>query len=179
MIIQPPSSAPRGELEDLLLRLRPRLRQVLASFRVPLDDAEDLLQDVLVAAFCKWDSIHCKEAWLIGALRNTCAVYWKRRRRNRVDGVETEILESLSEPLPPAQVRDELRWDLDAAAVSLCRRHRKVLWLRFGLGYSTAEIAACTGYNHSSIRKLTCRSVARLQRELNGFPARRVGPKPA
>jgi RNA polymerase sigma factor (sigma-70 family) len=179
MSTNPPPPLARGEIEDLLRRLRPRLRQILASFRVPLADAEDLLQDVLVAAFCKWDSIHSKEAWVIGTLRNTCAVYWKRQRRNRVDGVAAETLESLSEPQPPAQARDELLWDIDAAAESLCRRHRTVLWLRFGLGFSTAEIAASTGYNCSSIRKLTCRSVARLQRELNCQPTRRAGPKPA
>lgn len=175
----PAPTIPLGEIEDLLRRLRPRLKHVLASFRIPYADAEDLLQDVLVAAFCKWDSIHNKDAWLVGALRNTCAVYWKRQRRNRIDGVEIEMLETLSEPLPPAQERNELLWDLDAAAASLCRRHLTVLRLRFGLGLSTDEIAQRTGYNHSSIRKLTCRSVARLQRELNAPPARRAGPKPA
>jgi DNA-directed RNA polymerase specialized sigma24 family protein len=42
-------------------------------------------------------------------------------------------------------------------------RHRAVLWLRFGLGLSTEEVAARLGYCPASIRKLTLRSLARLR----------------
>lgn len=166
-------------LEELIVQLRPRLRQVLSAHRIPYPDSEDLVQDVLMAAFRKWDTIQAKDAWILGTLRNKCAVYWKRRRRERVEGMAPEALESLSEPLPPVQERAELFWDLEAVVGSLCRRHRIVLWMRFGLGLSTLEIAARTGYHHSSIRKLTCRSIARLQRELAALPDGRVGPETA
>jgi RNA polymerase sigma factor (sigma-70 family) len=154
------------QLEKLLQQLRPRLRQILSAYRIPYPDAEDLLQDVLVAALSQWDSIHTQDAWLIGTLRNKCLLYWKRQRINPLQAVDAPLLESLSEPLPPFQERAELLWDLESLAGNLGRRHRTVLWLRYGLGMSTLEIAALTGYNHSSIRKLLCRLVARLQRNL-------------
>jgi RNA polymerase sigma factor (sigma-70 family) len=167
------------EIEELIRQLRPRLRQVLSSYHVPYPDSEDLLQDTLIAAFRHWETIQCKDAWIIGTLRNKCSVYWKKQRSDRLQAVDLPMLESLSEPLPPVQERSEQLWDLDTLAGSLSRRHRFVLWLRFGLGMSTLEIAERTGYNDSSIRKLTCRSVARLQRELAAPLLRRAGPKPA
>lgn len=166
-------------LEELIYQLRPRLRQVLASYRIPYPDSEDLLQDTLFAAFCQWDSIQTREAWLIGTLRNKCAMYWKRQRNNPLQAVDLPILESLSEPLPPHQERFEQLWDLDSLAGSLCPRHRMVLWLRFGLGMSTLEVAAHTGYHPTSIRKLICRCVERLQRGLAPPLPEQAGPKPA
>jgi RNA polymerase sigma factor (sigma-70 family) len=164
MSTPPPVSPER--LEELLVQLRPRLRQVLAYFRIPYPDSEDLVQDVLVVALCKWSTIHSQDAWMIGTLRKKCIMYWKRRRNDRLQGADLATLESLSEPLEPLQERAERLWDLDAIAGALCGRHRAVLWLRFGLGLSTVEVAARTGYHHSSIRKLTCRTIARLRREL-------------
>jgi RNA polymerase sigma factor (sigma-70 family) len=177
----PPADAtdPIAELEELVEQLRPRVKQMLASYRIPYPDTEDLLQDVLVAAFRKWDSIHTKDAWLIGTLRHKCWMYWKRRRNDRLQAVDLPMLESLSEPQPPLQERSERLWDLETLCAGLCLRHRTVLWLRFGLGMSTDEVAERTGYHHSSIRKLTCRTVARLQRELVAPLPRAAGPKPA
>jgi RNA polymerase sigma factor (sigma-70 family) len=176
----PPSapSSPPLRLEELWLQLRPRLRLILKTYRIPYPDTEDLLQDVLVVAFCKWDTIHTHDAWLLGTLRHKCWLFWKRRRHDLLQGMDMPMLESLSEPLPPVQEQAERIWDLETLAGSLCRRHRAVLWLRYGLGMSTDEVAERTGYHHNSIRKLTCRTVARLQRELVA-PPRGAGPKPA
>lgn len=153
-------------LADLVWQLRPRIRQVFSNFRIPAFDAEDVLQEVLVIAFLKWDSIRIKDAWLLGTLRKKCALYWKRQRDDRLQGVDFGTLEELCRPVEPGQERIERRLDLAALTSGLCRRHRLVLWLRYGLGLSASEIAARTGYCDSSIRKLTCRSVARLQKKL-------------
>lgn len=177
MSTTPPPSTPLTEIDAIILQLRPRLRQALSFYRIPHPDSEDLVQEVLMAAFRKWDVIHTKDAWILGTLRNKCSMYWKQRRSDRLQPVDSDLLEGLSEPLPPVQERAELMWDLESVFGSLCPRHRTVLWLRYGLGLSTTEVAKRTGYHHSSIRKLTCRSVARLQRELTLSP--RAGPKPA
>jgi RNA polymerase sigma factor (sigma-70 family) len=172
----PPPHPPR--LEELWPLLRSRLRLILKAYRIPYPDTEDLLQDVLVVAFCKWETVHTHDSWLLGTLRRKCWLYWKRRRNNLLQAVDMDMLESLSEPLQPDQEQAERLWDLETLAGTLCRRHRAVLWLRYGLGLSTDEVAERTGYNHSSIRKLTCRTVARLQRELVARP-RGAGPKSA
>jgi DNA-directed RNA polymerase specialized sigma24 family protein len=38
----------RESLDQLLRRLRPRLKQVLGRYRVPAHDAEDLVQEALI-----------------------------------------------------------------------------------------------------------------------------------
>ena len=172
---QPPGSGvpdiPIEALADLLWQLRPRIRHVFSNFHIPSFDAEDVLQDVLVLAYLKWDTIRIKDAWLIGTLRKKCALYWKKQRDDRLQGVDAGTLEELCRPVGPDQERIERRLDIATLTSDLCQRHRVVLWLRYGVGLSASEIAARTGYCGSSIRKLTCRSVARIQKK--------IGPKPA
>lgn len=162
-----PDSAPAPgpePLEDLLRRVRPRLKRLLNSSGIPLQDAEDVLQEALLDAIRQWETIRNMEAWLIGTLRIKCSKYWRRQLTERVLAVDPPQLEDLSKPQAPAQERDEVLLDLRSLTRRLTERHRAALWLRFGMGLSTAEVARRLGYCPSSIRKLTCRSMARLQR---------------
>lgn len=151
-------------LEEFLERMRPRLKQLLRNCRVPLQDAEDVLQETLTDALGRWDEIRHKEAWLIGTLRYKCYVYWKRQQDDPLETVDTPVLEGLSPLLPPGQVREEALCDLRNLTRGLGKKHRAVLWLRYGLGLSTDEVAERLGYCPSSIRKLALRSMARLQK---------------
>lgn len=160
-----PARGPEA-LEDVLRQLRPRIKQIFAAYRIPPFDAEDLLQDVLVVALRKWDSILVKDAWLVGTLRNKCLRYWRRQQEDRLETMDLAVLESLCDPLPPLQEHAARMLDLATLTGGLCRRHREILWLRYGLGLSSAEIAERTGYRGSSIRKLSCRSVSRLQKKV-------------
>lgn len=162
----PPSSpdTDRTTLDQLVERLRPRLRRVLKSYDIPREDCEDLLQETLLDALRKWDTIRHMEPWLLGTLRYKCSHYWKKQRTERLLAVDLSVLEELSEPQAPAQEEKEILLDLRSLTRGLGKRHRAVLWLRFGVGLSTGEVARRLGYCPSSIRKLTCRSMARLQR---------------
>lgn len=151
-------------LGDTFQRLRPRLKYVLSSFRVPAQDAEDVLQEALLVATQKWDQVHNKECWLIGTLRFKCAVYWRRQRAQRVHSHDTPSLERLAKPQPALQEREILLLDLMTLTRELGRRTRAALWLRFGYGLTHDEVAARLGYCGSSVRKMTVRSLARLQR---------------
>lgn len=161
-----PADDPGQEIQDLLDRLRPRIKRILCLYNIPRDDAEDLLQEALIAVFRKWSSIQHKEAWLLGTVRNRCMLYWKRRWRDRVERMDPESLEAVSAPLPPPQERQEMLWDLQVIAATLGERHWAMLCLRYGLGLSIPEVARRLGYNPSSIRKLSCRIVNRLQRQM-------------
>ena len=86
----------------------------------------------------------------------------------RVQAVDTAELEELAQPQPPAQERDEVFLDLHSLMQGLGKKHKAALWLRFGLGLSTEEVAERLGYCSSSIRKLTARSMARLHRWAKG-----------
>ncbi|HEX9945072.1 MAG TPA: sigma-70 family RNA polymerase sigma factor [Thermoanaerobaculia bacterium] len=160
----PAPDTEREPLEAFLKRIRPRLKRVLKSYDIPQQDAEDLLQEALLEALRKWDTIRYLEGWLVGTLRYKCSNYWKRQRTDRVQTVELTVLEEISGPQSPAQEKEEILHDLRNLTRGLAKRHRTALWLRFGLGLSTSEVARQLGYCPSSIRKLTCRAMARLQR---------------
>jgi RNA polymerase sigma factor (sigma-70 family) len=158
-----PSVAQATELEQLVEKLRPRLKRILYGYGIPPHDADDLLQEAFLAVLSKWESIDNKEAWMIGTLRHRCARYWRQRRSNVLEAVDSALLEALSQPQPAPQERAALVWDLESLFLTLSVRHRAVLWLRFGLGLSTEEVADRLGYCPTSIRKLTLRSLARLR----------------
>lgn len=152
-----------AELEPLVERVRPRLKRILRAYGVPPTDADDVLQETFLAVLARWESIENKEAWLVGTLRHRCARYWRDRRSDVLEAVDSALLEVLSRPQPAPQERRALVWDLESVLATLSVRHRAVLWLRFGLGLSTEEVADRLGYCPASIRKLTLRSVARLR----------------
>jgi RNA polymerase sigma factor (sigma-70 family) len=152
----------RESLDQLLRRLRPRLKQVLGRYRIPAHDAEDLVQEALISTIQKWDVIQDPEAWLLVTLRNRCVVYWRKRRNNLYNSVDTAILELLSEPVAAPQERSELLWDLNNLLEELPPRCRKLLRLRYGLGFDSGEVAERMGYHPSSVRKVARRCMAAL-----------------
>lgn len=155
-------------LEDLLARMRPRIRATFARFRVPEQDAEDLLQQALLTYLLKEKSIHDPERWLIGTLRNMCLVYWRTKRRSVYQAVDRALLEALAKPTRPRQENDDLRRDLDGAISTLPSRCRSILEQRYTYGCKPAETAKQLGYRSSSIYKVIERCLAALSRQIRG-----------
>lgn len=153
-------------LDELMVRLRPRFRQVLARFRIPAQDADDILQEALVAAVHKWKEINDPEAWLMVTLRNRCLIYWRRRRDSVLSNVDQTLLEIMSKPQRPPQERKELLWDLDTLLDGVPDRCRELLRLRYRLGLSSAEAAERLGLRADSARKATQRCLSALTRKL-------------
>ncbi len=122
-------------------------------------------------AIQKWDTIRHKEAWLLGAVRFKCSNYWKKLRNDRILAVEPLVLVELSPAQAPEQEQREIGLDLNSLTRGVDKRHRAALWLRFGVGLDTTEVARRLGYSPSSIRKLTSRSLARLQKQVGAPPA--------
>lgn len=154
------------ELQQLLERCRPHLVRILYRYRIPAQDAEDLLQETFLILVSKWESIRSPAAWLSATLRNRCVIYWRRRRARIYELVDEAILELIAQGEPPAQERSELRRDLAVVLSRLEPRQREILHLRFGLGCTSREIGERLGYGAGSIRKMTQRCLARLSREL-------------
>jgi len=165
-----PSTGPAPEpatFEELIATSRPKVRRVFAHFRIPHQDAEDLLQEALIVTFKRWSEIRHKEGWLVVTLRFKCSIYWREKQTSRLQAVDPSFLEVLSEAVPPEQEREEMLWDLDSLFGCLEERHSALLYLRYLSGYSTAECAEMLGYNVSSVRKLCGRAVAKMLRRLD------------
>jgi RNA polymerase sigma factor (sigma-70 family) len=154
----------KTSIREFLVGLRPRMKQVLGRYRIPSDVADDLVQEALVSTIQKWDQIpeHDHEAWFLVTLRNRCVVYWRKRRNTLYDSVDTAILELLSEPVAKPEERTELLQDLNNLLEELPLRCRKLLQLRYGLGYDSTEVAQRMGIHPSSVRKMARRCMAGL-----------------
>jgi RNA polymerase sigma factor (sigma-70 family) len=142
------------------------MKRLLSTYRIPADDAEDVLQQTLLALLYQWDRVRDPECWLHGTLRRNCLMYWRTHRRKIYSSVDTSLLEWLSEPVAPSQERTDLLSDLENLIGRLPSRCRSLLQLRFRLGYEPPEIAERLGYRASSIGKITTRCLAALSREL-------------
>jgi RNA polymerase sigma factor (sigma-70 family) len=152
--------------EEFLKAVEPKLKRLLALYRIPTEDAEDVLQQALLALLYQWERVRDPESWLFGTVRRHCLMYWRMHRRRIYSAVDSTILEWLSQPIAPSQDRSDLLSDLEHLIDRLPSRCRSLLRLRFRLGYEPLEVADKLGYRASSIGKITTRCLAALSREL-------------
>jgi RNA polymerase sigma factor (sigma-70 family) len=155
-------------------------RRVLQYYRIPPEDAEDLVQETLLGALLKRPEIKSLGPWLYGALRLRCLNYWRRRRT--ADSVVVHLTPAFTEdqlpPLPPGQEHRERRVILAELARRLPLRYRRILMLRFQLGMTPPEVAAALGYSPASVRKMIQRGLALLRRAAAARPAPPPAPPP-
>lgn len=163
-----PSDLAEASLEEILERAEPKLRRVLGRYRIPAQDAEDLLQETFLIMVSKAGSIRNPDPWLVATLANRCIIYWRKHRAKLWDLVDSTLLELLADVESPPQERADLRYDLESLLAELPDRCRSLLRLRYGFGCSTAETAERMGYCKSSIRKVTRRCLASLTEQLLG-----------
>jgi RNA polymerase sigma factor (sigma-70 family) len=152
--------------EEFLKAVEPKLKRLLAVYRIPSEDAEDVLQQALLALLYQWERVRDPESWLCGTVKRHCLMYWRMHRRRIYSAVDSTILEWLSEPIAPSQERCDLLCDLEHLLDRLPSRCRSLLRLRFQLGYEPLEVARQLGYRASSIGKITTRCLAALSHEL-------------
>lgn len=148
--------------EELLPRVRPRLKAILGRYRIPAEDADDLVQEALLCTLRRWQEIKAPEGWLLGVFDRMCRSYWSKRRRSRVECVENLELERLAGVVPAPQIARECAVDVTRLLASLPPRAAAVLWLRYGEGMVSVEVAAALGYRSGSVRTVSSRAIGRL-----------------
>jgi len=154
------------ELPALLERVSPDLARVLYRFRIPAQDSDDLLQELVVQFLENRRRVESPEAWLVGTFKFRCALYWRRRRRNLVEAIDGAILDELAGGSPARQEHDDLSRDLSRAIDELSERCRSFIRLRYGLGYENPEVAERLGYSKTGIRKISSRCLDALTDEI-------------
>jgi RNA polymerase sigma factor (sigma-70 family) len=149
--------------------VRPKLRRLLMAWRVPPEDADDLVQDSLLALVHAWHHMHAvasREAWLLGTLHLTILQYRRRRAQER-RLQEALSVERAAAESPPQERQDSAR-DVAALTAALPHRVRQLLWLHYGLELKPREAAATLGCRPGSVRKLSHRALVRIRRQLPG-----------
>jgi RNA polymerase sigma-70 factor (ECF subfamily) len=112
---------------------------------VPPSEADDLVQDVFVAAWRGIASLRQADhvgGWLAAIARNEGRAALRRRRPLE------RIPDDLPDPAPPRRDGAEIL----AAIRALPEAYRETLALRLVEGFTGPEIATATGLTHGSVR---------------------------
>ena len=173
-----PETGGYEDLADLLRRTWSRQQKILASYHVPPEDAEDLVQETLMQFVHKRRDIHSPEQWLGGALRNQCRMYWRTRSRRLTVAVDDAILDVMAGGAESDAERSALRRGVVRWIATLPPNCRELLRLRYGLGLDDDEVAEETGYRSSSVDKVTRRCVQALSKKLAAADRGRPGAAP-
>jgi RNA polymerase sigma factor (sigma-70 family) len=159
-----------GASEELFIPLlesaRSRLNGLQALFRIAPQDFEDLVQETLLALWCKRRQIENPEAWLVSALRLECLRYQRKEIRRRQTAVDADKLELLAGSEGWSEADLGVRHDLRRLIRGLPARHRALIHLRFDLGLTSEEAAEQLGYRLASLKKTTTRCLHTLRRKL-------------
>jgi RNA polymerase sigma factor (sigma-70 family) len=155
--------ASEAAISDLIAHLTPQLRKVFSRYRVPLEDADDILQEAVLAVLRKWHSIEKKDAWLMSTVRQMCCEYWKAIFRSPLQAAEPAMLEIHGGAVAPPQERRDLFADLAALSAKLPQRQRQQLFMHYRLGMGESEIARVVGSRKEAVRKDCHRAVTRMK----------------
>jgi len=126
--------------------------------RVPPQDVEALVNDVFLSYLRHHTRVREERAWLLGAMRNACAEYWRRKG----DSTSADALLATGELAQSDDVLD-IQVDLRRALAHLSARCRRVLVLRFYRGLSLEELAVVLSVSVNNAKQLVhrCKAAAR------------------
>ncbi len=135
---------------------------ILAAYGIFAHDAEDVMQEALLAFVSKQSGVHTPESYLLGILRRRCALHIRERyRERRVLHVDPAELQALAGAALPAYETLDRRLDLAALLDTLPTGQTCVVLLRF-LGYSHDEIGAACRRAGPTVRRDSVRAIAKL-----------------
>lgn len=127
-------------------------------------DADDCFQLTFLKLFTKSpefrDEEHLK-AWLLRVAINECKKLIRDNRRHVSIDSLTEV------PLPPTDDENDISW----AIMRLEPKYREVLYLFYGEGYKSEEIAHILGKNHNTVRTMLRRGREKLKQIYGGDEA--------
>lgn len=130
------------------------------------EDAQDVVQDALAAAWTKWPRVRESrdvDAYVRRMIANANISRWRRSRRREIlmpDPPSREFTHAAIELAGPASPADDPMW---TACLSLPRRQRAALVLRFYEDLSFAEIAEILDCREATARSHVHRGLAALR----------------
>ncbi|HEY7356809.1 MAG TPA: sigma-70 family RNA polymerase sigma factor [Ktedonobacterales bacterium] len=134
------------------------------------EDAEDILQEVFLAAMDQGRLLHLPEgeqlAWLGGIARHKLADHYRRLKRRPALPLETSAAALAGpEALAPEAVivGQEAQRELWAAVRQLSALQQQVIYLRFVGGLRSQQIASLLGKQEVAVRKLLSRAMNQLR----------------
>jgi RNA polymerase sigma-70 factor (ECF subfamily) len=173
-------------LEALLRRQEPRLYRFARRLCRNPADAEDVLQESLLAAargIRSFRGASSLSTWLYTIARSHCIKKHRRRRPSEIS-LEAEEAQSARDrpdaaPDPEATLEARrLQRALERAIARLDQPYREVLVLRDVEGLTAPEVATVTGLSVAAVKSRLHRARARVREELAPLIAPRGAPAP-
>lgn len=137
----------KGAATRFYRKYAPELRRYL-ELRLPTrDDAQEVLQDVFVAAFDSLQIFAGKSSvktWLMSIARHETADFYRKRYVRQAVMQTAKLFDGVAADLgtPEFEMRKkEVRERFEKALSSLNEKYRQVLILRYELGLSVKEVA--------------------------------------
>jgi RNA polymerase sigma-70 factor (ECF subfamily) len=166
-LVQAAGLGDRAAFGELYSRYARTIHAILLA-RVPVADAEDLVQDVFISALKQLPVLRNPGAfrgWLSAIARNR-AIDYHRDIRNKAEVCGDELPERAAHG-----VNREALMILDTIR-KLPEAYRETLILRFVEGMTGPEIAERTGLTPDSVRVNLCRGMKMLREQLGGAVAK-------
>jgi RNA polymerase sigma-70 factor (ECF subfamily) len=152
-----------ADVESAFRRAAPRLLAIAAVIVGNPADAEDVVQDAMIAAWRRWDRIRDpsrRDAWLTRICVRESVNHGKKLRLRWMQ--EGAIDERLAGPQP---AQPETPWD--GAFAFLSRRQRAVVVLHYSYGYTLDECSQFMGCRPGTARQHLARALTHLRETLN------------
>ncbi len=153
----------RAEAELTFRLAAPRLLAIAAIIVGNSADAEDVVQNAMVAAWRAWDRLRDparREPWLTRICVRESVNFGKTLRARWM--TERVIDDRIADPAQPRS--DPL---LDGAFAELSRQQRAVVVLHYQYGYTLDECSEYMGCRPGSARQHLARALSRLRESMN------------
>ncbi|MBM3841535.1 MAG: RNA polymerase sigma factor [Verrucomicrobia bacterium] len=159
----------RASFEKLVEQFESQIFNFLLRLTGNRHDAEDLTQDTFVKAYQnihRYQPAYAFAAWLFTIAKRTAFSHF--RAAKPMEEIRSDLQTDSHDPSTALEKQDDSRslWEL---AKKLKPKQHEALWLRYGEGFSIAEVARIMKTNQIHVKVLLHRArtalAARLQRD--------------
>lgn len=147
-------------------KVYPQLYRTALFYMQNQQEAEDAVQDAVLAAYEKFHQLRDREKfapWIMQILVNRCRRRMKTwfRREKDIDGISpSQEVELSSEPdFATASAVKQVFWELK-------EEERIIVALSVFGGYTSEEVAGILGRNHSTVRSKYRRALQKMRKKL-------------
>ena len=140
------------------------MRQLFRRYRIPIQDAEDVVQQALYILVRRAARVYNPIAFFLGTVRRKITHHLRRRAVERLVQLADEHLEKLTVDSPAALI--ERRRDAQRLLKRLPPLTRQIAILHLGAGFKHHEIAEALDLSETAVRQLLSRGLKHLRTEL-------------
>jgi len=161
-----PAELAQQEVVELLKRLQEALGVIVRKYRIPAEDAQDVVQEAILAYLERREQITQPERWLLATVRLMCCRYWRSRRRQLLWAIDEALLAEVPDPAGMPQDHLGLTQDLERVLRRSSERCQKLLRLRYGLDLKFRGVGAALGLEPETAKRGTLRCLSALGHSL-------------